>query len=249
MKLAIHNKKFIDENGKLFFYTADTAWEIFHKLTFKEAQLFINNRRDKGFNVIQAVVVAELDGIHTPTYEAKLLPFSNLETLEVNEAYFDHVKNVIKYANSQGLFIALVPMWDSYLIPNLAWGGKVKPLFDKEKASKFVDYLSKKFIDLDIIWLLGGDRSYITKEHQELISSMAKTIRKNVGSAQLISAHTQGGRSLYDMLDKPDYLDFLTWQSGHMGKAYPSWRALKMIISVRTYPFLMLSPVMNRILS
>lgn len=73
MKLAIHNKKFIDENGKLFFYTADTAWEIFHKLTFKEAQLFINNRRDKGFNVIQAVAVAELDGIHTPTYEAKLL--------------------------------------------------------------------------------------------------------------------------------------------------------------------------------
>lgn len=227
MKLSIKNKKFVDENGKLFFYTADTAWEIFHKLTLSEAKLFIDNRKQKGFNVIQAVAVAELDGTKTPTYEKNLLPFSNLETLSINEDYFDHVRNVIKYANSQGIFIALVPMWGSYLIPNLSWGGKVKPLFDIEKATNFLDYLSQKFADLDIIWLLGGDRSYIQKEHKDLIKAMALTIRKNVSDKQLISAHTQGGRSIYDMLDKPDYLDFITWQSGHMGQAYPSWRSIE----------------------
>lgn len=101
MKLVVKNKKLVTEQGELFFYTADTAWEIFHKLTYAEACAFIDNRAAKGFNAIQSVVVAELDGLKTPTYEGKLLPFSNLETLEVNEAYFDHVARVIAYANSK----------------------------------------------------------------------------------------------------------------------------------------------------
>lgn len=227
MKLVVKNKKLVTEQGELFFYTADTAWEIFHKLTYAEACAFIDNRAAKGFNAIQSVVVAELDGLKTPTYEGKLLPFSNLETLEVNEAYFDHVARVIAYANSKGIIMTLVPMWGSYLIANPQWGGKVKPVFDAEKAARFVRYLAKKFSDLDLIWLLGGDRSYLEPEHKALIKAMALAIREVNGAKHLISAHTQGGRSIYDMLEQPDYLDFITWQSGHMGACYPSWRAIE----------------------
>lgn len=227
MQLRVSHKHIVKEDGSLFFYCADTAWELFHKLTFKEACAFIDNRAQKGFNVLQAVAVAELDGLKTPTYEGGHVPFSDLEKLTVNEAYFDHVKKVIAYANSKGLFIALVPMWGSYLVPNLSWGGKVKPVFDADKAANFVSYLAQKFADLDLIWLLGGDRSYIAKEHKDIIKAMAHAIRKVNGKKHLITAHTQGGRSLWDMLEQPDYLDFVTWQSGHMGECYPSWRAIE----------------------
>ena len=226
MKLATAHQKLVTKQGKWFFYTADTAWEIFHKLTFAEACSFIDNRAAKGFNVIQAVVVAELDGLVTPTYEGGLVPFSDVENLTVNEAYFDHVAKVIRYANQKGIVMSLVPMWGSYLIPNLAWGGKVKPVFDAKKAATFVRYLAKKFADLDLIWLLGGDRSYIAQEHKDIIKAMALAIREVNGDRHLISAHTQGGRSIYDMLEQPDYLDFITWQSGHMGSCYPSWRSI-----------------------
>ena len=155
------------------------------------------------------------------------MPFKNLDTLEVNDAYFDHLCRVIKYANEKGIFISLVPMWGSYLVPNLSWGGKVKPLFDAAKAAAFVTYLAQRVKDLDVIWLLGGDRSYIAPEHKAIIRAMAEAVRSVGGNRQLITAHTQGGRSLWDMLEEPSYLDFLTWQSGHMGRYYPSWRNIE----------------------
>lgn len=226
MKLHAGAHYLFREDGSLFFYCADTAWELFHKLTYEEACHFIDDRAAKGFNVLQSVAVAELDGLHTPAYEGGLLPFAHLPDLTPCAEYFDHVQRVIEYANSRGLFIALVPMWGSYLIPNAAWGGKVKPLFDAASAARFVSYLAGRFQDLNLIWLLGGDRSYVTAEHREIIKAMAQAIRAVSGDRQLISAHTQGGRSLWDMLQQPDYLDFITWQSGHMGACYPSWRSI-----------------------
>ncbi len=226
MQLKVSNKQLVTEDGRLFFYTADTAWEIFHKLTLAEAKEFIDNRAQKGFNVIQAVAVAELDGLKTPTYEKHLLPFTDLEQLTVNEAYFDHVREVISYANSKGIFIALVPMWGSYIISNPLWGGQVKPIFNAQSAARFVTYLAHKFADLDIIWMLGGDRPYSTPERRDIIRGMAGAIRAVNGSRHLITVHTQGGCSAWDMLEQPDYLDFITWQSGHMGRCYPSWRCV-----------------------
>lgn len=227
MKLYTKDHKIFKENGEIFFFCADTAWEIFHKLTFDEAKYFIDNRAEKGYNALQCVAVAELDGLHTPTYEGKLLPFSDLENLTVNEAYFDHVKRVIEYANSKGIFMTVVPMWGCHIVPNLAWGNGVKPVFnDPDKAYKFLKYLANKLKGLDVIWMLGGDRPFDTPERRAVIAAMAKAIREVSGHDQLITAHTQGGLSLWDMLEQPDYLDFVTWQTGHMGQCYPSWRPI-----------------------
>lgn len=56
-------------DGRPFFYQGGTAWELFHSLDREEADLYLRDRAAKGFNVIQAVALAELDGwIHpTPT--------------------------------------------------------------------------------------------------------------------------------------------------------------------------------------
>ena len=61
------NRRFLQtEGGAPFFWLGDTAWELFHRLTREEAERFLENRRRKGFNVIQAVALAEFDGIRTP---------------------------------------------------------------------------------------------------------------------------------------------------------------------------------------
>lgn len=54
------------EEGTPFFYLGDTAWELFHRLDEEEAEKYLENRREKGFTVIQAVALAELDGLNTP---------------------------------------------------------------------------------------------------------------------------------------------------------------------------------------
>ena len=59
------------ENGKPFFWLGDTAWELFHRLNKEESEQYLKNRADKGFTVIQAVVLAELDGLNTPNREGE----------------------------------------------------------------------------------------------------------------------------------------------------------------------------------
>jgi len=56
----------VTETGKPFFYLGDTAWELFHRLTREETELYLKDRAAKGFTVIQAVALAELDGLGTP---------------------------------------------------------------------------------------------------------------------------------------------------------------------------------------
>ena len=61
------NKRFlIQENGKPFFYLGDTAWELFHRLNREEADKYLEDRAKKGFTVIQAVALAELNGLNDP---------------------------------------------------------------------------------------------------------------------------------------------------------------------------------------
>ena len=61
------NRRFLQtDDGKPFFWLGDTAWELFHRLTREEAEMYLKNRAEKGFTVIQAVALAELDGLHDP---------------------------------------------------------------------------------------------------------------------------------------------------------------------------------------
>lgn len=222
-KIVVKGRNFVTEDGEPFFLTACTGWELFHKLTFQEARLYIDNRASKGFNAIQAVAVAELDGLNAPNYEGRELPFVPLDALSINDRYFEHVRKVVQYANSKGIYVALVPMWGCYFVPTEQWGGQVRPIFDEGNIVAFIDYLAQKMSGLGVVWMLGGDRSYLKQSHKKVMRLMADRIRRVSGKSQLVTAHTQGGRSLYDMLDQPDWLDFLTWQTGHMGEAYPAW--------------------------
>ncbi|MEY4931572.1 MAG: hypothetical protein RI909_2296, partial [Bacteroidota bacterium] len=52
------NQRFLETtDGKPFFWLGDTAWELFHRLSREEADLYLKNRADKGFTVIQAVAL------------------------------------------------------------------------------------------------------------------------------------------------------------------------------------------------
>jgi hypothetical protein len=48
------NGRFLQfENGEPLFYPGETAWELFHRLSYTEAERFLENRRQKGFAVIR----------------------------------------------------------------------------------------------------------------------------------------------------------------------------------------------------
>ena len=110
LKVSANKRFLVHVDGGPFFYLGDTAWELFHRLNREEADRYLQNRAAKGFTVIQAVVLAELDGLKTPNPYGDL-PFHGNDPSQPNEAYFKHVDFVIAQAAALGLYIGMLPTW------------------------------------------------------------------------------------------------------------------------------------------
>lgn len=112
-------RRIVRSDGAPFFWLGDTAWELFHRLNREEADEYLSDRASKGFNVIQAVVLAELDGLTVPNPYGEI-PLIDNDPAKPNEAYFQHVDYVVDKAESLGMFIGMLPTWGDKF--NKAWG-------------------------------------------------------------------------------------------------------------------------------
>ncbi len=167
------NGRFLQfENGNPFFYLGETAWELFHRLSLDEAEIFLENRRQKGFTVIQAVILAELDGLRTPSVNGEL-PLHDLDPTKPNESYFSFVDSVIQLAASKGLIMGLLPTWGDKV--ELRWG-EGPLVFNEENAYTYGEWLGRRYRDMpNIIWINGGDRGCLGVEN--VWDALARGIR------------------------------------------------------------------------
>ncbi|MBN1999130.1 glycoside hydrolase family 140 protein [candidate division KSB1 bacterium] len=218
ISVSNNNRYLVDKDGNPFFWLGDTAWELFHRLNRQESRLYLRNRADKGFNVIQAVVLAELDGLNEGNaYGDRPLIDNNPE--KPNEAYFQHVDYIVNTAADMGLVIGMLPTWgDKY---NKQWG--VGPeIFTPENAEIFCAYLSQRYFDKPVIWILGGDRWPDDEEDIQIIHAMAKGIRR-FDNKNLITYHPTGGNRATTYFQNAEWLDFDFYQSGHHKRLEPDY--------------------------
>lgn len=206
------NKRFLaHENGTPFFYLADTAWELLHRLDRTETEIYLQDRADKGFTVIQTVALAELDGLRVPNAFGEV-PFIDLDPTKPNEAYWEHVDWVVDRANELGLFVGLLPTWGDKW--NLKWG--VGPeIFTPTNARAYGEWIARRYADKSVIWILGGDRPLETLEHWKIIQAMAEGVDAGDGGRGLITYHPGGNQDFVTDLHKEPWLDFTMIQSGH----------------------------------
>lgn len=200
------------KEGKPFFWLGDTAWELFHRLTKEEAIIYLQNRADKGFTIIQAVILAEMDGLNTPNaYGDK--PLVNNDPTTPNEAYFKHVDFIIKEAGKRGLTMALLPSWGDKWNKD-RWG--IGPeIFTTANAETYGAWLGKRYGKADnIVWVMGGDRTPKTDTHLSIIRAMAKGIKSN-DKKHLLTFHPTGSSSSYNFFAEDDWIDFHMSQTGH----------------------------------
>src|SRR5215471_1792291 len=185
-KLKItENRRYLQyENGKPFFYLGDTAWELFHRLNREEAVQYLTNRAQKGFTVIQAVVLAQLGGLTVPNPYGDL-PLINGDPAKPNEAYFRHVDFIVNKAEELGMFVGMLPTWGSHW----ALG---KAAFSPANARQYGRFLGARYKDKPIIWILGGDRLITKDEERAIIDAMAAGLTEGDGGAHLKTFHPVG---------------------------------------------------------
>ena len=211
------NRRFlVHDDGTPFFYLGDTAWELFHRLTRAEADLYLEDRAAKGFTVIQAVVLAEVNGILGPNALGDL-PLVDADPSQPNEAYFAHVDCIVERAAELGLHIGMLPTWGDKWNPG-RWGAG--PLiFTPQNARVFGAFLGRRYAAQPLIWILGGDRVVESDEHRAILRAMAEGLREGDNGAHLISFHPAGQHGSSEYFHDEPWLDFNMFQSGHRRNA------------------------------
>ena len=212
LKVSPDRHYFITQNGDPFFWLGDTGWLLFGKLTREEAESYLEDRKQKGFNVIQVMVLHEL--IVVNAYGDSALINKNVATPKTTPGnnflskaqydFWDHADHIIDLAAKKGLYMALVPVWGS----NVKSGG-VKMSDAKKYATWIVNRYKNK---PNIIWLNGGDIK--GKDSMNIWKSMGHAIRKTDPN-HLITFHPFGRTTSSQWFHDEPWLDFNMFQSGH----------------------------------
>lgn len=213
------------EDGTPFFWLGDTGWELFHRLTKEEITQYLDNRKSKGFNVIQAVILAELDGMHAANRYGDF-PLVNDDPDQPNEKYFQLVDTVVAMASERGIVMALLPAWGDKV--TLKYGGAGPVIFNSENAYRYGKFLGDRYkYANNIVWILGGDRppQDDKDDWKPVYGAIAKGLDEGAGRHFLKSFHPGGyvwESSVY--LHQQPWLDFNMIQSGHSELDQPVWK-------------------------
>jgi hypothetical protein len=201
-------------NGKEWFYMADTAWSLFLMLDQKDADTYLKNRSDKGFNVIQAVAVM---GYNTPWNAGNAYghrPFIDGDPTRpdtrTDANYWTHVDWVINRARKYGLYVMVTPCWGQSFV------GPGKPLNTHDECRGYASFLANRYKDYpNIIWMNGGD-CVPNAEGQKLLDTIGNTI-KGTCKNHLMGFHGRDDMRFWFL--NQDWCDFANNYSGH----FMSW--------------------------
>ncbi len=188
-----------------FFWLGDTAWLMFRKLSLVEIKLYLENRAEKGFTVIQATLIHEEYTQNAAGSFALVDERFDQPNKDTNPlSFWSQVDETIRFANSLGLVMALLPAWGKFY---------VNGSLNQDTIKSYTDFLARRFGHYsNIIWLVGGD---IRGDHaHETIITMGEALRSKCPD-QLIGFHPFGRCSSSMWFHYFDWLDFNMFQSGH----------------------------------
>ena len=214
------------KDGTPFFWLGDTGWELFHRLKKEEIEKYLENRRVKGFNVIQAVIIAEFDGLTKPNQYGEL-PLADLDPAKPNAKYFELVDWTVQQAMKKNMFMGLLPTWGDKVIK--LWG-KGPEVFNEKNAYTYGKWLGNRYRSFpNIVWILGGDRPPIKDsiDKKGIWRSMAQGIWEGSNHEAIITYHPSGEASSVQYWPNERWLTFHMFQSGHAKKDNPVWDWVK----------------------
>jgi Protein of unknown function (DUF4038)/Putative collagen-binding domain of a collagenase len=224
---------FVDRDGKPFFWLGGTAWPLFSDYSQAQAEAYLRDRAAKGFTVIQCALAWVLppgnanDATVPPSSDEPQpnrsgeRPWLDDNPATPNGAYFKHVDELVRFANDQGLVLAMLPVWGYYV--------NQTHRVNAANARAYGRWLGRRYKDApNVVWVNGGDR--VPTGYEEVYRALAEGLREGDGGAHLITYHPCGWHSSSQFFQSQSWLDFnmiQTWTDWPM--IYPSIAADRML--------------------
>lgn len=219
LEISSNQRFLVDEEGEPFFWLGDTGWEMLHRLDREQIDYYMKDRADKGFTVIQTVILSEIYGLTVPNMEGAL-PFEDFDLTRPNESYFELVDYAITKAKEYGLVLALLPTWHKYVLPGSHPLKKEAAVINESNAYIYGKYLGERYKDAsNILWILGGD--WPAEPQIEVWNAMAEGLDEGDGGRHLMTYHPRGYQTSSTWLHQSPWLDFNMMQTGHTAPSFP----------------------------
>ncbi|TDH27448.1 DUF4038 domain-containing protein [Segetibacter sp. 3557_3] len=212
LSISPDGRYFTQANGDPFFLLGDTGWLLFGKLNREEAARYLDNRKQKGFNMIQVMVLHSLNVVNA--YGDSALINKNVATPKttlgasfsdtVQYDYWDHVDYIVNLAEERGLYMGMVPVWGSNV--KSGW-------VSQQEGATYAKWLANRYKDKsNIVWLNGGDiKGSDSMNTWKAIGTNLRATDPN----HLITFHPFGRTTSSEWFHTEPWLDFNMFQSGH----------------------------------
>lgn len=212
LKVSENHRFLVDEKNNPFFWLGDTGWLLFTKLNREDAEKYLTDRANKGYNVIQVMMLHGL-GVKNAYGDSALIK-QNVAHPVITEGndfadttqydFWDHMDFVIDKAAEKGLYVGLVPVWGTNVK-----NGKVS----KADATTYAAWIANRYKDRsNVIWMNGGD--IMGSDSINTWKAIGNTLRQNDPN-HLITFHPFGRKASSIWFHNENWLDFNMFQSGH----------------------------------
>lgn len=204
-------------DGTPFFWVGCTAWNGALKSTDEEWQIYLKQRRDHNYNLIQLVTTQwrgcdqSADG---------LVAYEGSGEITINPDFFKRIDQKIDEVNSYGLVTSPVILWalhvgqGRYLSP-----GYHLPL---DEAAILARYIVARYQGNHVIWALGGDGKYYD-DLEARWKKIGQEVFNEIDHAP-VTLHPHGSSYVGRIYADELWYDIMGYQSSHNnGERVVNW--------------------------
>jgi Protein of unknown function (DUF4038)/Putative collagen-binding domain of a collagenase len=158
LSVAAGGHYLVDSKGKPFLMNGDTAWSLIADLSRDEVDLYLRDRKARGFNTLLVNLIEHKYARNAPANANGDAPFRVAGDFGTpNEAYFKHADWVLERARAMGFLVLLAPAYVGYRDSGEGWYEDMVAS-GTAKLRDYGRFVGERYRHLDnILWVHAGD--------------------------------------------------------------------------------------------
>jgi len=200
VKVSENHRYFVDQNGTPVFWLGTTQWNLFRDYRLEEARTTLEKTKSHGFTFAQVMLLGVGDGTKANVYGEK--PWTTLDPLTPNEAYFKRVDAVLGIARENNVVISLT-------LYHQQW----RKIITEKNARTWGKWLAQRYKDVsNIVWSMTPEAR---QEFVPVLGELAGGLQEGDGGAHLITFKPDPAPFSSSFIQEEKWLDFDSMQTGN----------------------------------
>jgi hypothetical protein len=204
LRVDAASRALIDSDGRPFLMLGEAAWSLIVQLDRAEVDMYLENRRQLGFNTVLVELIEHRFSDNPPMNRDGVAPFTTPGDFSTpNDAYFEHADWVLERLAHYGFLVLLTPAYAGWEGGEDGWWQDMvaNGVANMKEYGRFVGARYQRFDN--IMWVEGGD---FDPSDPDLVDAVAEGIAETDPDA-LHTAHLAPDTSPREFWSGSNWLD------------------------------------------